>query len=89
MSMLRTNVTLPPEMISEIDALAGPRGRSAYVAEAVHARLKRDRLRKVLDETYAAAGERPSWTDPEAAYRWVRAMREGEGRDERTNPDRP
>ena len=43
MTMVRTNVTLPSEVLSEIDDLAGPRGRSAYVAEAVLARLKRDR----------------------------------------------
>lgn len=88
MSMIRTNVTLPPEMIREIDALAGPRGRSAYVAEAVHARLKRDRLRRVLDETYGAADERSSWQDPESAYRWVRALREDQAREQRTQRDR-
>ncbi len=60
MGMVRTNVTLPSEVIGEIDALAGPRGRSAYVAEAVRARLKRDRMRTVFEETLARRSGGPS-----------------------------
>ena len=78
--MIRTNVTLPAEIMSEIDGLAGPRGRSAYVAEAVQARLKRDRMRKILAETYGAAAGRSRWKDADEAYRWVRALREDEVR---------
>ena len=83
MSMIRTNVTLPSEVVSEIDQLAGPRGRSAYVAEAVRARLKRDRARRILDETLGAAVGRSQWTDPDEAYRWVRALREDGAREDR------
>ena len=53
MALTRTNLTLSEELMREVDALAGPRGRSRYVAEAVAARVKRDRLRRALD---AAAG---------------------------------
>ena len=53
MSLARTNLTLPEELLREVDAVAGPRGRSRYVADAVAQRLKRDRLRRALD---AAAG---------------------------------
>jgi Arc/MetJ-type ribon-helix-helix transcriptional regulator len=81
--MLRTNVTLPAEIVSEIDEVAGPRGRSAYVAEAVRARLKRDRMRRVLDETYGAAVGRSQWADPDEAYRWLRALREDRTREDR------
>jgi len=52
-SLARTNLTLPEELLREVDAVAGPRGRSRYVADAVAQRLKRDRLRRALD---AAAG---------------------------------
>ena len=83
MAMARTNVTLPEEMIQEIDEMAGPRGRSAYVAEAVRARLKRDRMRKVFDETYGAASGHSQWQDADEAYRWVRSLRDGSARDER------
>lgn len=83
MSMIRTNVTLPAEVISEIDELAGPRGRSAYVAEAVQARLKRDRMRRVLDETYGAAAAHASRKDAADAYRWARSLRDDRGRGSR------
>ena len=46
MALARTNLTLPEELMREVDELAGPRGRSAFVAEAVAARVKRERLRK-------------------------------------------
>jgi len=81
--MTRTNVTLPSEVISEIDELAGPRGRSAYVAEAVLARLKRDRMRRAFDETLGAAVGHSQWADPDEAYRWLRALREDQTREHR------
>jgi metal-responsive CopG/Arc/MetJ family transcriptional regulator len=86
MPMVRTNVTLPVELITEIDKLAGPRGRSAYVAEAVQARLRRDRVRNTLAETYGAAVGRSQWRDADEAYRWVRALREDQAREARLEP---
>ena len=53
MALARTNLTLPEELMREVDELAGPRGRSAFVAEAVAIRVKRERLRRAMD---AAAG---------------------------------
>jgi hypothetical protein len=89
MAMVRTNVTLPSEVLSEIDALAGPRGRSAYVAEAVLTRVKRDRMRRVFDETYGAAVGRSQWNDADEAYRWVRTLRDDQAREDRIrNRDR-
>lgn len=82
MAMTRTNVTLPEEMLREIDELAGPRGRSAYVAEAVRVRLKRDRMRKVFRETFGAAAGHSQWKDGDEVYRWVRSLREGPQRDD-------
>jgi metal-responsive CopG/Arc/MetJ family transcriptional regulator len=80
--MVRTNVTLPSEVMAQIDEIAGPRGRSSYVAEAVQARLKRDRMRRVLDETYGAAVGHSQWKDADEAYRWVRSLREDHSRDD-------
>ena len=53
MPLARTNLTLPEHLLREVDAVAGPRGRSRYVAEAVEQRLRRDRLRAAIE---AAAG---------------------------------
>jgi hypothetical protein len=69
--------------MKEIDAVAGPRGRSAYVAEAVLARLRRDHMRRALDETYGAARDDSRWTDADEAYRWVRALRVDGDREDR------
>ncbi|MFI5253849.1 MAG: hypothetical protein ACHQ15_00100 [Candidatus Limnocylindrales bacterium] len=83
MALARTNLTLPIELIREVDELAGPRGRSAYVAEAVRLRLKRDHLRRTLDETYGAARGKSAWRDADEAYRWLRSLREDSSRDDR------
>lgn len=53
MALARTNLTLPEHLLREVDKIAGPRGRSRYVAEAVAQRVKRDRLGAAIG---AAAG---------------------------------
>lgn len=54
MALARTNLTLPEELIREVDAIAGPRGRSRYVADAVAQRVKRDRLLRALDASFGS-----------------------------------
>ncbi|TAL13090.1 MAG: CopG family transcriptional regulator [Chloroflexota bacterium] len=49
MALARTNLTLPEELLAEVDAIAGPRGRSRYVADAVAQRVKRDRLLRAIE----------------------------------------
>jgi len=84
MALARTNVTLPEELLRQVDELAGPRGRSAFVAEAVAFRVKRERLRKALDELRGAFVGTPSYMTADEAYRWVREMREvGNDEDDR------
>jgi metal-responsive CopG/Arc/MetJ family transcriptional regulator len=76
MALTRTNVTLPGDLLKEVDELAGPRGRSQFVAEAVAAKVKRERLRKALDAARGAWIGTPSYMTPDEAYRWIRSMRE-------------
>jgi hypothetical protein len=38
MALVRTNVTLPEDVLAQVDAVAGPRGRSAYIADVVPGR---------------------------------------------------
>lgn len=84
MTMTRTNLTLPAALLAEVDTFAGPRGRSAYVAEAVRLRLKRDRMQRIFDETRGAAKGTSQWRDGDAVYRWVRSLREADtSRDDR------
>lgn len=76
MALARTNVTLPEELLREVDELAGPRGRSQFVADAVTARVKRERLRRALHAARGAWIGTPSYMTPDEAYRWIRSMRE-------------
>jgi len=75
-ALARTNVTLPEELLREVDELAGPRGRSQFVSDAVALKVKRERLRKAIDDTQGAFVGTPSYMTPDEAYRWVRSMRE-------------
>jgi hypothetical protein len=63
-------------MIHEIDELAGPRGRSQYVAEAVAQRLKRDRLRRAIEATAGAMVGKPGWMNPDEALAFANELRE-------------
>ncbi len=73
----RTNLVLPGALVDEVDRIAGPRMRSAYIAEAVEARLRRDRLKEVMSRTAGAwaAEDYPEFATPEAVVAWVRARR--------------
>jgi metal-responsive CopG/Arc/MetJ family transcriptional regulator len=74
---VRTNLLLPEALLREVDRLAGPRGRSRFVAEALEARLKRERLRQAVEQSAGAlrAEEYPHWASSEDVVNWVRAMR--------------
>ena len=74
---LRTNLLLPKELVDEVDRFAGPRGRSRYVAEALADRLRRDRLREVVEATAGAlrGSDYPHWKTSEDVVAWVRRLR--------------
>lgn len=76
--LARTNVTLPADLLNEVDELAGPRGRSRYVAEAVKQRVRRDRLGRAIRETAGAMRGRPGWMDPDEVVEWVDQLRSEE-----------
>ena len=72
---VRTNLLLPKELVEEVDHFAGPRGRSRYVAEALADRLRRDRLREVVETTAGAWKGHPLFPTPESVVAWVRQLR--------------
>ena len=78
MALARTNLTLPEDLIAEVDELAGPRGRSRYVAEAVAQRVKRDKLGKAIRETAGIMVGSPGWMSPDEVVRWVDFLRSEE-----------
>ncbi len=75
MSTSRTHITLPNEVLSDLDRLVEKRNRSRFIAEAVRNALLIARQREAL---LAAAG---SWKDkdhPElnaGAAAWVKKLR--------------
>jgi hypothetical protein len=86
MATTRTHVLLPTEVLREIDALVGQRGRSAFFTEVAQQELRRRKLLAFLDR------EQPAWhpkDHPElrrGAAAWVSKMRSSEQklRDQRT-----
>ena len=78
MALARTNLTLPKDLMAEVDALAGPRGRSRYVAEAVAQRVKRDKLGKAIRETAGIMVGKPGWMSPDEVVAWVDFLRSEE-----------
>jgi len=77
---VRTNLVLPEDLVAGVDEMAGPRGRSRYVAEAVARQLRRDRLMIAARETAGAWKDHPLFPTDESVVEWVRAGR-AEGRD--------
>ena len=76
--LTRTNVTLPAKLLAQVDELAGARGRSRYVAEAVAQRVRRDALGKAIRETAGAMRGRPGWMSPDEVTAWVDDLRSEE-----------
>jgi hypothetical protein len=72
-----TNLTLPPDLIAQVDAVAGSRGRSRFIEEATRAALRREQLRAMHRSVAGAlrAEDYPEWATPEAVVEWVRRSR--------------
>jgi hypothetical protein len=68
-------VVLPDDLLADIDALVGSRGRSAFIAEIARKEVRRLRLMNFLDS------KEPAWRSedhPElksGAAKWVHEMR--------------
>lgn len=77
MPLVRTHVVLPEELVQEIDALVGRRGRSRYVTQALEERLSRER-RSAAARAFVGSikeGEVPEWDTAESAAKWVHDLR--------------
>ena len=78
MALARTNLTLPEELVRAVDEIAGPRGRSRYVAEAVAQRLKRDRLRRAVEAAAGIFRGTPHEMSREQVSAWIEGLRSEE-----------
>jgi hypothetical protein len=72
---MRTNLLLPRELVEEVDKYAGPRGRSRYVAEALAAKVKRDRMRSAFEGARGMWADHPLFPTAESVVEWVRQGR--------------
>lgn len=83
MTLVRTNITLPEDLLAQIDAIAGPRGRSKYIADVVARQVRRDNLLRVINETAGALKGSKAWGEtPEETDRILRELRDSWDRDE-------
>ncbi len=80
----RAHIVFPEDLISEIDALVGPRGRTAFLLETARKEVQRQKLLRFLE------GSAPVWKDKNhqdlsmGSAAWVRKLRdEGEHRTEK------
>jgi hypothetical protein len=51
MGQVRAHVVLPDKLAEEIDKIAGPRGRSAFLVESAEREIRRLKLAAFLDDT--------------------------------------
>jgi hypothetical protein len=71
----RAHILIPADLLREIDAIVGPRGRSAFLLETAREEVRRRKLLRFLE------GEDPAWREqdhPElqkGSASWVRKLR--------------
>jgi hypothetical protein len=80
MKTKRTHILPPQDLVREIDAIAGPRGRSAFLVETAREAVRQKKLLQFLEI------DAPAWKDadhPELAQgaaAWVYRLRQGNER---------
>jgi predicted transcriptional regulator len=71
---MRVHITLDEDVVKELDELAGPRGRSAFIEAAVRERIERAaRWRKIESAIGSIPDHGHDWDEDPAA--WVREQR--------------
>ena len=75
---VRTNLILPRELVAEVDRVAGPRGRSRFVAEVLEQAVRRARQREAMLAGAGMLVGRPGyehWSTPDRVVAWVYEQR--------------
>ncbi|HEY2165809.1 MAG TPA: hypothetical protein VGH01_01480 [Jatrophihabitantaceae bacterium] len=76
---MRMHIELDDQLIREIDAVAGPRGRSGFVRHAVEAALSEEKRWSALQRAASSIGDDGHDWDSDPG-RWVREQRRGDAR---------
>jgi hypothetical protein len=76
-STQRAHILIPSDLLREIDAIVGPRGRTAFLLETAREEVRRRKLLRLLESNEAAwrEGDHPELGGGSAA--WVRKLRTG------------
>ena len=71
------NMSLPEDLVRQLDEVAGPRSRSAFAEEALRRAIKREQWRRSIELTAGSlkAEDYPHWRTSEDVVRWVEEMR--------------
>lgn len=71
----RAHILVPEDLLEEIDALVGPRGRSAFFLETARQEVRRRKLLQFLESQEPAwrSEDHPELADGSAA--WVKKLR--------------
>lgn len=76
---MRMHIELDDALVAQVDQLAGPRGRSSFVREAIAQAVRQARRwEDIKSAAGAISDEGHDWDDDPAA--WVRSQRFADGR---------
>jgi hypothetical protein len=73
------HIELDDALVNELDAVTGPRGRSAFVRQAIERALEQERRWRALDAAAGSLSDSGHEWDSDAAA-WVRDQRRGDSR---------
>lgn len=76
---MRMHIELDDELVAQVDELAGPRGRSDFVRDALRSAVETQRRRRSLAAAAGAILDRGHDWDENPAE-WVRQQRRGDDR---------
>jgi hypothetical protein len=74
---MRLHINLDEEMAKEIDELAGPRGRSQYIRDAIATKVDIDRRLNARRRAFGSIPDFAPWMTPE----WISEDRKRAGRE--------
>jgi len=81
MTTKRAHVLVPEDLLREIDALVGPRGRSSFLVETARQEVRRQKMLHFLGSTDSAWKDKDHPELAGGAAAWVRQLRtEGDAR---------
>jgi hypothetical protein len=74
----KAHLVIPPDILEEVDQIAGKRKRSLFIAEATQEKLQRERFLRTLEETQGAWSDKnhPDLKTAKGIERFIRNKRQ-------------